>query len=86
MSKLSSDPRRNNPYVNAEKKRFIKSKRSKWKKYNFLRTEENFNNYKIARNMVTAKLRQAQYEYEHNLAAKIKTDNKLFWKYVSSKT
>ena len=25
--------------------------------------------------MVTAKLRQAQYEYEQNLAAKIKTDN-----------
>ena len=55
-------------------------------KVQFFKKEENFNNNKIARNMVTAKLRQAQYEYEKNLAAKIKTDNKLFWKYVSSKT
>ena len=86
MSKRSDDPRRNNPFVNAETKRYIKIKKRKWQAYKFSRTEENFNTYKIARNTVTAKLRQAQYEYEQNLAAKIKTDNTLFWKYVSSKT
>ena len=35
-----------------------------------VQTEENFNNYKIARNMVKAKLRQAQYDYEQNPATK----------------
>ena len=75
MSKRSDDPRRDNPFVNAEMKRYIKIKKRKWQAYKFSRTDENFNTYKIARNTVTVKLRQAQYEYEQNLAAQIKIDN-----------
>ena len=39
--------------------------------------------YKIARNAVTLELISAKYAYEKDLAARIKTDNKLFWNYVS---
>ena len=72
VSERSDDPRRDNPFANAEMKRYIKIKKRKWQAYKFSRTEENFNTYKIARNTVSAKLRQAQYEYQQNLAVKIK--------------
>ena len=37
---------------------------------------------KKARNMVISELRKGKYLYEKDLAAKIKTDNKLFWGYA----
>ena len=40
---------------------------------------------KIARNLVISELRKAKYKYEKDLAAKIKTNNKLFWGCVRSK-
>ena len=55
-------------------------------KYKYCKFRENFNQYKIARNHVTQELRNAKYVYEKKLAAKIKTDNKLFWNYVSQKS
>ena len=44
-----------------------------------------YDHYKAARNRVTAGLRNDKYNFEQDLAAKIKTDNKLFWNYVRSK-
>ena len=57
----------------------------KWLKYmyKYCKSPVNFNQYKIARNAVTLELRSAKYAYEKDLAARIKTDNKLFWNYVS---
>ena len=57
-----------------------------WLKFKHCQTEENFNIYKTARNRVTAEVRKAKYEYEKNLSAKIKTDNKIFWSYVRKQT
>ena len=48
-----------------------------------LNHNQNKNKNKSARNRVTLELRNAKYAYEKNLAARIKTDNKLFWNYVS---
>ena len=48
-------------------------------------TNRNYVIYKSARNQAKAELGKAKYEYEKDLASKIKTDNKLFWSYVGSK-
>ena len=47
--------------------------------------EQNYELYKQARNKVTTEMRRSKYNYEKNLASKIKTDSKLFWSYVRSK-
>ncbi len=45
-----------------------------------------FDHYKTARNKVTAELKKSKFIYEKSLAENIKTNNKLFWKHVRSKT
>ena len=47
-------------------------------------TNKNYETYRSARNQAKAELRKAKYEYEKDLASKIKTDNKLFRSYVRS--
>ena len=54
-------------------------------KYLHNKTNQNYDHYKTARNDVIRELRRSKYNYERDLAAKIKTDNKLFWSYVRSK-
>ena len=49
-------------------------------------SDRNYDIYKSARNKAKAELGKAKYEYERDLASKIKTDNKLFWSYVRPKT
>ena len=70
------------PYLTQSCYDAIRVKHQKWLKFKHCRTEENFNIYKSARNRVTAEIRKAKYNYEKNLSAKIKTDNKIFWSYV----
>ena len=55
------------------------------KKYQYCMNEQNYELYKQARNKVTTEMRRSKYNYEKNLASKIKTDSKLFWSYVRSK-
>ena len=74
------------PYLTQSCFDAIRSKHQKWLKFKHCQTEENFNIYKTARNRVTAEVRKAKYEYEKNLSAKIKTDNKIFWSYVRKHT
>ena len=70
------------PYLTQSCFDAIRSKHQKWLKFKHCQTEENFNAYKLARNHVTAEIRSAKYNYEKNLSAIIKTDNKIFWSYV----
>ena len=85
-SKVSSGQGKKNPYVNNSCKGAIKRKHTKWKKYQYCKTEENYGLYKLAGNRVKAELRKSKKTYESDLASKIKTDPKLFWSYVRSKT
>ena len=39
-----------------------------------------------AKNQATYEMKHAKYNYEKTLASKIKTDTKIFWKYVRSKS
>ena len=84
-SKVSSGQGKKNPYVNNSCIEAIKRKHTKWKKYQYCKTEENYVLYKLARNRVKTEMRKSKYTYESDLASKIKTDPKLFWSYVRSK-
>ena len=59
---------------------------TKWQKYKHCKTTANYGVYKKARNLVISELKKGKYLYEKDLAAKIKTYNKLFWGYVRSKS
>ena len=85
VSKVSSGQGKKNPYVNNSCIEAIKRKHTKWKKYQYCKTEENYVLYKNARNKVKTEMRKSKYTYESDLASKIKTDPKLFWSYVRSK-
>ena len=82
VSKVSSAADPKNPYVSHQYMVAIKKKHTKWQKYLHNKSDPN---HKIARNNVITELRISKYNYENDLAAKIKTDNKLFWSYVRSK-
>ena len=73
------------PYVNQACLNTLSVKHRKWTKYRNSMTNRNYVIYKSARNQAKAELGKAKYEYEKDLASKIKTDNKLFWSYVGSK-
>lgn len=85
-SKAPTRMANHNPYVNSNVLSSIKEKRKKWLKFKYCHTASNHRNYKMSRNHVVSELRLAKYQYEKGLAAKIKHDSKLFWKYVRSKT
>ena len=52
----------------------------------YCKNVENFNKYKVVRNIVVKELRKSKYSYEKDLATRIKTDSKLFWSHVRAKT
>ena len=86
VSKVSNDIQKRKPYLTQQCKDAIKIKHRKWKKYKYCKTEENYSAYKTERNKVVSELRKSKYYYEKDLAARIKTDNKLFWSHVRAKT
>ena len=83
VSKVSSAADHKNLYVSNQYMVAIKKKNhTKWQKYLHIKSEQKYIQYKIAKN---TQLRRCKYNYEKYLAAKIKTDNELFWSYVRSK-
>ena len=74
------------PFITRQCINAIKLKRRRWLKYKYCKTDRNFSSYKAARNQATNEMKHAKYNYEKTLAAKIKTDTKIFWKYVRSKS
>ena len=84
-NKVSGQSDRENPFINQACIEAIRAKNTKWQKYMHCKSNIDYDHYKAARNRVTAGLRNDKYNFEQDLAAKIKTDNKLFWNYVRSK-
>ena len=78
--------RQRNRYVDRETADAIREKRSKWIKYKHCRNLHTYNKYKAARNKVVYYLRRSKYKYEKNIAAEVKQNPKLFWKYVRAKS
>ena len=85
VSKVSGRSGKKSPYVNHQSITAIKKKHTKWLKYQHSKTDENYTQYKIARNAAISVLRKSKYSYEKDLDAKIKIDSKLFWNNVRSK-
>jgi hypothetical protein len=46
----------------------------------------NKSNYDEAKRSANYNVRQAKYKYEHSIATNMKEDNKIFWKFIQSKT
>ena len=73
------------PYITQNCHDAIRRKHSKWEKFLHCKSNQNYEDYKESRNRVITEMRKSKYEYEKNLASKIKTDSKLFWSYVRTK-
>ena len=86
VSKTSQGCGKPKPFITRQCIDAIKLKRRRWLKYKYCKTDRNFSSYKAARNQATNEMKHAKYNYEKTLAAKIKTDTKIFWKYVRSKS
>ncbi|MEW8548552.1 MAG: reverse transcriptase domain-containing protein [Candidatus Thiodiazotropha sp.] len=84
VSKVSSETGKKTPYITQSCHDAIRAKHTKWEKYIHCKTSPNYEMYKQSRNRVTTEMRRSKYEYERNLATKIKTDTKLFWSYIRS--
>ena len=85
VSKVRDEGKKNNPYVTRSGREAIRKKHTKWQKYKHGKTTANYKIYKKARNLVISELKKGKYLYEKDLAAKIKTDNKLFWDMLDHK-
>ena len=79
-------PRGSQPYTSKEARDTIKKKGTSWKKYQHCKTADNFRKYQRHRNSASNAIRKSKINYEKDLAAKIKTNPKLFWSYVKSNT
>ncbi len=61
------------PFITMSCKKSYKTKKEQnRKKFKYCKTNENFTQYKMARNSAITELRKSKYEYERDLAAKIK--------------
>ena len=76
VSKGSSAADHKTPYVRQQYMIAIRKKTYKMAKI------LNYTQYKAARNNMTIELCRSKYNYENDLATKIKTDNKSFWSYA----
>ena len=74
VCKVSNEAGRKHPYVSRQCMVAIKKKHTKWHKYLNNKTEQNYTKYKVARNNVITELDRSKYNYERDLAAKIKTE------------
>jgi membrane-associated HD superfamily phosphohydrolase len=55
-------------------------------KLNTVKSPLNKSNYDEAKRSTNYHVRQAKYEYERSIATNMKKDNKIFWKFIQSKT
>ena len=76
----------NTPWMNLETLQSLKRKRTRWKKYKYCKSPENKNLYVHARSEAKRKVKEAKHDYEKEVASKTKTDSKVFWKFIQSKT
>ena len=61
-------------------------KRKLWNTFKYCKSPLNKSNYNEAKRSANYHVRQAKYEYERSIATNMKEDNKIFWKFIQSKT
>lgn len=73
-------------WISSEAKEAIRHKNRLWRKYLRNRNSENWQNFKIARNLANRTVNKIKSDFELKIAHEIKTNPKQFWKYVRSKS
>lgn len=74
------------PWMSRKTAETIDRKRRAWVKYRNCKSHDNWEKYTKVRNEATGTIRYEKREYERNIAIKVKSEPKLFWKYVKSQT
>ena len=74
------------PWMNRSCLNSIRKKRTKWKKYQYCRSDYNKRNYEKTKSVASTEIKAAKVGYEKQVAEDIKTNTKAFWNYVQSKT
>ena len=74
------------PWITRTSLKAIKKKHTKWKEYQYCRSQTNKESYEKAKREASTETKAAKMEYEKQLSENIKTNNKAFWNYVQSKT
>ena len=74
------------PWMNRSCLNSIRKKRTKWKKYQYCRSDYNKRNYEKTKSVASKEIKAAKVGYKKQVAENIKTNTKAFWNYVQSKT
>jgi hypothetical protein len=74
------------PWVSQETREMLKMKKKAYRKFRKSKTEENWRLFKEARNKANCLIQRDKRDYELAVAEGSKTNPKLFWNYVNSKT
>ena len=74
------------PWITRTSLKAIKKKHTKWKKYQYCKSQTNKEAYDKAKKEASKVTKAAKMDYEKQISENIKTNNKAFWNYVQSKT
>ena len=66
--------------------KIVKLKKSVWQKYKYVKSEENFQNYKRIRNKIVSENRKYRHQFENKIANEVKSNPKSFWSYIKNNT
>ena len=77
--------KKKNIYMTREAFRMNKKKCKLWKQYKLSGTKTDYSLYSKVRNELRNLTRSLRKSYEEKIASNIKTNQKVFWKYVNSR-
>ena len=76
----------NTPWMNADVLKAVRNKRTRWKKYRYCKTSLDMQRYNNSEYAASLKVREVKRRYEKKIAGKIKSNPKVLWKFIQSKT
>ena len=86
VPKMQQPKSKQPPWLNRELLRLVRTKRRKWKKYKETNSQQYLEQYKELEKKVKKGTRNAKKNYERKLAKDSKSNPKLFYSYLKSKT
>ena len=73
-------------WMTGEALRKVKEKQKAWRKFLNSKSQVDYNRYARLRNQARWYTRKAVCSFEHNIAQEVRTNPKVFWRYVKNKT
>ena len=74
------------PWITKDLSKILRNKNRSWRLYFKNKTRENWNLFKIQRNLSNRAVRKAKSDFERKIATEIGINPKQFWRYVQSKS